>query len=221
MVAGRNGVCYADFAVDTMTSNDEVTGVILAGGMSRRLGRNKALELIGGRPLIGRVIEGIGSVADRVLVIVNDDQRALDLQLPPGVEIAVDEYPDAGSLGGIYTGLANASTPWILVVACDMPFLNKKLLRHLLDHRQNADVVVPVLDGRPEPTHAAYSKVCIPHIREKIESSQLKITGFFDNVVVTSIPQEEVEKLDPERFSFFNVNTQDDLDKANRRADDH
>ena len=221
MVAGHNGVCYADFTVETMTSNDEVTGVILAGGMSRRLGRNKALELIGGRPLIGRVIDSVGSVADSVLVIVNDDQRALDLQLPPAVETAVDEYPDTGSLGGIYTGLVNASTPWILVVACDMPFLNKKLLRHMLDHRQDADVVVPMLDGRPEPTHAAYSKVCIPHIRRRIESRQLKISGFFDDVAVNSIPQDQVERLDPERFSFFNVNTQDDLDRANRRADEH
>ena len=221
MVAGHNGVCYADFTVETMTSNDEVTGVILAGGMSRRLGRNKALELIGGRSLIGRVIDSVGSVADSVLVIVNDDQRALDLQLPPDVETAVDEYPDTGSLGGIYTGLVNASTPWILVVACDMPFLNKKLLRHMLDQRQDADVVVPMLDGRPEPTHAAYSKVCIPHIRRRIESRKLKISGFFDDVAVNSIPQDQVERLDPERFSFFNVNTQDDLDIANRRADEH
>lgn len=221
MVAGHNGVCYADLTVDIMKSNNDVTGVILAGGMSRRLGRNKALELVGGRPLIGRVIERVGSVAERVLVIVNDKQRALDLRLPTDVGTAVDEYPDAGSLGGIYTGLANASTPWILVVACDMPFLNVKLLRHLLNHRLDADVVVPVLDGRPEPTHAAYSTVCIPHIRKRIESSQLKITGFYDDVAVNSIPQDEVERLDPERFSFFNVNTQDDLDIANRRADEH
>jgi molybdopterin-guanine dinucleotide biosynthesis protein A len=202
-------------------SKSGVTGVILAGGMSRRLGRNKALELVGGQRLIERVIERVGSVVDRVLVVVNDDQRARELKLPGHVETAVDEYPDTGSLGGIYTGLAAGSTPWILVVGCDMPFLNKNLMRHLLNNRHDADVVVPMLDGRPEPTHAAYSKVCLPHIQRKIQSNRLKISGFFDDVTVNSIPQDEVERLDPERLSFFNVNTQDDLDKALRLANEH
>ena len=107
-----------------------------------------------------------------------------------------------------------------MVVACDLPFLNKKLLKLLVDNRRDSDVVVPVLDGRPEPTHAAYSKVCIPHIRGKIESGRLKIAGFFDDVAVTSIPQDEVERIDPQRFSFFNVNTQDDLDRANQHANE-
>ena len=204
-----------------MTSNNEVTGVILAGGMSRRLGRNKALELVGGHPLIERVIERVGSVAGRVLAVVNDEQRALELGLPSEVDSVVDEYPDTGALGGIYTGLSTAATPWVLVVACDMPFFNKKLLRHLLEHRQNSDAVVPILDGRPEPTHAAYSKVCIPHIRSKIENRQLKISGFFDDVTVNCVPQQEVERFDPHRLSFFNVNTPDDLDRANRHADEH
>lgn len=218
MVAAQNEVCYAGFTVISMRFNEEVTGVILAGGMSRRLGRNKALEPIGGRPLIGRVLERIHPVVGRVSVVVNDDQRAQDLQLPGGVCTVVDEHPSTGSLGGIYTGLANATTPWILVVACDMPFLNQQLLRHMLDLRNGADVVVPVIEGRPEPTHAAYSKVCLPHIRKRIESNQFKIIGFFDDVNVTSIPQYEVDRIDPDRLSFFNVNTQTDLDKANRLA---
>jgi molybdopterin-guanine dinucleotide biosynthesis protein A len=202
-------------------SKTEVTGVILAGGMSRRLGRNKALELVGGQPLIERVIERVGSVVDRVLVVVNDDKRARELKLPGHVETAVDQYQDTGSLGGIYTGLAAASTPWILVVGCDMPFLNKTLMSHLLNNRLDTDVVVPMLDGRPEPTHAAYSKVCLPHIQRKIQSNRLKISGFFDDVTVVGIPQIEVERIDPERLSFFNVNTQEDLDRANNHANEY
>jgi molybdopterin-guanine dinucleotide biosynthesis protein A len=189
--------------------------------MSRRLGRNKALELIGGQRLIERVIERVGSVVDRVLVVVNDDKRARELKLPGHVETAVDEYPDTGSLGGIYTGLAAASTPWILIVGCDMPFLNKSLMSHLLNNRLDTDVVVPMLDGRPEPTHAAYSKVCLPFIQRKIQTNRLKISGFFDDVTVNSIPQADVERLDPERLSFFNVNTQADLDRANHHANAH
>ena len=75
-----------------MTSNDEITGVILAGGMSRRLGRNKALELVGGRPLISRVIERVGSVANQILVVVNNDQRSQELDLPPSVKSVAVSY---------------------------------------------------------------------------------------------------------------------------------
>lgn len=204
-----------------ITSNDEVTGVILAGGMSRRLGRNKALESIGGSRLIERVICRVRPLVGSVLVVVNDDQRARDLQLPEGVSAIVDEYPSSGSLGGIYTGLLHATTPWILVVACDMPFLNRQLLEHMLSRADDTDVVVPVVEARPEPTHALYQKPCLPHIRERIELREFKITGFFDDVRVTSVPQHEVEDMDPDRLSFFNVNTQDDLDRASLLANEH
>ncbi len=197
-----------------MNSSSEATAIVLAGGMSRRLGRNKALEAVGGRPLILRVLDRLSAVSGRAVAVVNDEQRASDLGLPSWVRPVVDEYPDTGSLGGIYTGLANLETEWGFVVACDMPFLNTGLLRLILSQREDSDVVIPVLDGRPEPTHAAYSKVCLPHIRRKLASGKLKITGFFDSVRVKYVEEPEVLALDPDLLSFFNVNTQKDLDRA-------
>jgi molybdopterin-guanine dinucleotide biosynthesis protein A len=191
-----------------------VTGVILAGGMSTRLGRDKAVEPLAGQPLIGRVLSMLSDVTDTSVVVVNDEARGAELPLPEDVAVAVDAYPDSGSLGGIFTGLQAASADWALVVACDMPFLNPTLLARMLELRTDHDVIVPVLDGRPEPTHALYSKACLPHMEERLQHGKLKITGFYEDVRVRYITEDEVNLLDPDRLSFFNVNTQDDLDRA-------
>ena len=191
-----------------------VTGVILAGGMSTRLGRDKAVEPLAGQPLIGRVLSMLSDVTDTSVVVVNDEARGAELPLPEDVDVAVDAYPDSGSLGGIFTGLQAASANWALVVACDMPFLNPTLLARMLELRTDHDVIVPVLDGRPEPTHALYSKACLPHMEERLQHGKLKITGFYEDVRVRYITEDEVNLLDPDRLSFFNVNTQDDLDRA-------
>ena len=191
-----------------------VTGVILAGGMSTRLGRDKAVEPLAGQPLIGRVLSMLSDVTDTSVVVVNDEARGAEHPLPKDVAVTVDAYPDSGSLGGIFTGLQAASADWALVVACDMPFLNPTLLARMLELRSDHDVIAPVLDGRPEPTHALYSKACLPHMEARLQQGKLKITGFYENVRVRYITEDEVDLLDPGRLSFFNVNTQDDLDRA-------
>ena len=191
-----------------------VTGIILAGGLSRRLGRDKAVEPIDGQPLVGRVMDALSGIADELVVVVNTPQRGRELPLRDSAVVAVDIYPNAGSLGGIFTGLSSASNQWGIVVACDMPFLNLDLLSYLLSFRESHDAVVPVLDGRPEPTHAAYSKVCLSAIEARLEADDLKIARFFDDVRVKYVSQRRVEEIDPGRRSFFNVNTEEDLARA-------
>ena len=190
------------------------SGVILAGGLSRRLGRDKALEPIGGQPLIQRVIQSVEQVCREVVVVVADEDRAANLPLGPEHRVVLDRYTGAGSLGGIFSGLDAASNNWTLVVACDMPFLNLSLFRRMLALREDADAVVPVIEGRPEPTHALYSKACLPFIEPRLISGDLKISGFYDQVRVRYLPEEDVAALDPEFLSFFNVNTPEDLDHA-------
>lgn len=192
----------------------DVTGIILAGGLSRRLGRDKAVEPINGQPLIGRVMDALSRIADELVVVVNTPQRGRELPLPDSAVVAVDIHPNAGSLGGIFTGLSAASNQWGIVAACDMPFLNLDLLSHLLSFRESHDAVVPVLDHRPEPTHAAYSKVCLSAIETRLEAGDLKIARFFDDVRVKYVSQRQVEEIDPGRLSFFNVNTEEDLTRA-------
>ncbi len=191
-----------------------VTGIVLAGGLSRRLGRDKAVEPIAGEPLILRVIRRLECLTDEIVVVVNSEARGKELPLPAAAGFVTDVYPDSGSLGGIFSGLSAASNSWGFVVACDMPFLNLELIAHLLELRPGSDAVVPVLDGYPEPTHAAYSKSCLPHIEQRLKANQLKISGFFDSVDVRYVPEQDIERLDEDRLSFFNVNTQDDLARA-------
>ena len=203
---------------ECLNSLANVTAVILAGGMSRRLGRNKALEPFQGEPLIRRVVHRMGQTASNIIVVANDDERAAELNLPDHVTPVIDEYPGKGSLGGIYTGLKAAPTEWAVFCACDMPFPSPRLYRALLSNRAANDAVVPVVDGRPEPIHAAYSRACLEPIREKLAADRLKISGFFDDVRVCYFTEDRVREIDPDLLSFFNINTQKDLEKANRIA---
>ncbi len=209
------------------TSHDEtspertgppVSAVVLAGGMSRRLGRDKAVEPFGGEPLIRRVLSRVAQVTGETVVVVNHAARASELPLGGDVATAVDRYPDSGSLGGIFTGLEAARSEWALIVACDMPFLNIPLLRKILSLREGRDAVVPIIEGRPEPTHAAYSRRCLPHIERRLQANDLKISRFFEDVDVGYLPQLAVDEYDPGHLSFFNVNTEQDLERARQMA---
>ena len=192
----------------------EISGIVLAGGTSRRLGRDKAVEPIGGEPLISRVIGGLSQVTEQTVVVMNDEQRRSVLPLPASAQVSIDVYPGKGSLGGIFSGLSQADGRWGLVVACDMPFLNLALLEHIISLRDGNDAVVPVLEGLPEPTHALYSKACLPHMERRLLAGDLKIAHVLEDVRVAFVPEDVVLSFDPEGLSFFNVNTQEDLDKA-------
>lgn len=173
---------------------------------------------LAGEPLIRRVLSSVAQVTDQTVVVVNDAARASELPLSKDVVAAVDRYPGAGSLGGIFTGLEAARADWALVVACDMPFLNVPLLRRILSLRAGRDAVVPVIEGRPEPTHAVYSRRCLPHIERRLQANDLKISRFFEDVDVEYLPHSTVDEYDPDHLSFFNINTEQDLERARQIA---
>ena len=204
--------------IDALGKNGDVSCIVLAGGRSRRLGRDKAVEPFDGQPLIRRVIERVRPLASETVVVVADTARGQALPLVEGERVALDIFPDGGSLGGIFSGLSAASSRWGLVVACDMPFLNRRLFEYMLGLRDGWDAVVPVPGGYPEPTHALYAKECLPPIEEKLQANDLKISGFFENVRVRYLEEKEVRRFDPELHSFFNVNSPEDLARAQALA---
>ena len=199
-------------------NSNAITAVILAGGQSRRLGRDKAVEPFAGEPLLRRVIRraaaGVNADADAVVVVVADAARAAALPLTPEHRTAVDAFPGSGPLGGIYTGLAAARTEWSLVVACDLPFLSPPLLQYLAGLRHGVDAIAPVINGRPEPTHALYSRRCRPAIAARIRAGQLKAADLFDDVAVRYVDETEMRRFDPDLRSFFNINRPADLARA-------
>ena len=179
-----------------------------------RLGRAKALERINKLSLIERTIDCLSAVSRAVLVVTSQEQFISITAVRLKGKVVVDLYPGKGALGGIYTGLATADSHHSLVVACDMPFLNRDLLCYLMDLAPNFDVVVPKLDGKFEPLHAIYSKDCLAPIKEILREGSLEILRLFDLVKVRHVVRDEIAKFDPQFLSFFNINTPDDLKKA-------
>ncbi|MDQ3829842.1 MAG: molybdenum cofactor guanylyltransferase, partial [Candidatus Tectomicrobia bacterium] len=184
--------------------------VILAGGKSRRMGRDKAFLPFGKGMLIERVIEVIQQVTDDVILITNTPEQYQRFGLP----MFSDVIPEAGSLGGIYTGLVSAKTLYSLCLACDMPFVRPEFLCFLRETASEADVVIPRNAEDFQPLCAVYSQVCREPIRQRIEAGRLKITGFFDHVRVRIIEGELLTRYDPHDVMFFNANTPEEYERA-------
>lgn len=184
-----------------------LTVAIQAGGKSSRMGTDKAFVPFRGRPLIATVIDAVAGLGDELILITNKPDDYAHLGLP----MFGDLYPETGPLGGIYTALRCAAHPYVLTVACDMPWLNRPLLEYMAGLRRTADVIVPRWDKYPEPLHAVYSQACLEPIREKLEAEQYKITAFFGRVRVRFVDRQEIERFDPDGRSFANVNTPDEL----------
>jgi molybdopterin-guanine dinucleotide biosynthesis protein A len=192
-------------------SGRRVSGVVLAGGKSRRMGGSpKGLLPFGGRPLIQHIVETLGSVLSDCLIVTNSPELYAFLGRP----MVGDLFPDAGSLGGIYSGLAAAPGDASLCVACDMPFLSAGLLRHLAGQAGEADVVVPDAGGELQTLHAVYGKACLPAMERQIREGRLKITGFFGDVRVLTLAEETLARFGDPRLVFMNLNTPEDLARA-------
>ncbi len=195
----------------------KVVSIVLAGGKNLRLGRNKALEKVGDKPLIERVIERLKPLSNQILVVTSGQQ--FELPVAGDVKILVDIYPDKGPLGGIYTGLLASQSSPNIVVACDMPFLNSRLLSYMIEMSSGFDAVVPRLgERRLEPLHAVYSSNCLESMKSQLELNQLEVNSFLNRVCVRYIERAECERLDSQLLSFFNINCQADLDWANAIA---
>ena len=179
-----------------------VTGLILAGGKSSRFGKNKALVEVGGVRLIERVIKVMGSVFKQVIIITNTPDEYAYLKLP----MIEDLIKGLGPLGGLYTGLESISNETGFFVACDMPFLSEPLIRHIVEFRNEFDVILPKIDWKIEALHGLYNKRCLPAIRELIDSQQYQVIRFFPKMRVKYLDEAEIRKYDPELKTFFNIN---------------
>jgi len=189
---------------------DRVTGIILAGGVSRRLNyRNKALLKIGRKSVIQHIIGALSEVTEDILLITNSPDDFEHLNLP----MFADILPGSGSLGGIYTGLRVSKTQYNLILACDIPFIQPCLLTFLIEQKKGYDVALPVTPDGYQPTCAIYSKSCIQPIETQIHDGNLKIADFFPNVSVNRINLSTPHSC-YEPNMFFNINTSEDYSKA-------
>src|SRR5262245_42449220 len=144
-----------------------ITGVIQAGGKSTRMGgQPKALMELGGRRIIDRVVAVMAAVTDDVLIVTNTPELYASLGLP----MVPDAFPDAGWLGGIYSGLRAAAGAGAFTVACDMPFLAPDVARLVVDRAGEADVVIPRVGDQLETLHACYAKSCLGPMEARLRA---------------------------------------------------
>lgn len=181
------------------------TAVILAGGHSRRMGRDKAAVKLAGVALLQWVIDRVASEVAEIIVVRRSAQA-----LPPisgsKVRFTDDIYEEKGPLGGLHAGLTEVRAWPVLALGCDASLLEPRLLRRLLELAESFDAVVPVCDGSKQCLCAAYGQACLETITERLERNELRVADFLDDVRRHYLSEEEWRQFDPEGRSFLNVN---------------
>ena len=168
------------------------------------MGQDKAFLDVGGRRVIERVLEVVQPLTDDLFISTNAPEKYAEF----GLRLVEDVYPHKAALGGIYSVIHAARQPHVLIVACDMPFLNAALLQYLLELAPTADAVVPLVHPpRLETLHAVYSKKCLPAIESRLLADKLRIIGFFEDISIRYVNRDEVARFDPNFYSFINMNT--------------
>lgn len=186
-----------------------MTGVILSGGKSTRMGTNKAFLEIEGMRLIDRAVMMFRNIFQEVILSTNSPLEYLDQDCI----IASDIFKNKGALGGIYTGLFYASCDHVFVSACDMPFLNRPFIEHMIKCTDGYDIVVPEPADGLQPLHAIYSKKCLSPIKKLMDAGNLKVTGFYRGLKTMVIPEAVIKTFDPKAKMFMNINTRDDFER--------
>lgn len=190
------------------SSYGDVTGVILAGGKSSRMGRDKARLELGGVSLFDKMAATLRSVVPRVIIAGDRPDLA-----GPDLSYFPDRYPGS-ALGGLYTGLAEAGTSFVFVSPCDLPFPKADVIRTLLDQRSGYDVVVPRTRGGLEPVFAVYGRNCLGPMQEMLERNHYRIYDFYPRMRTLELDMSDFP-ADWER-SLWNVNTLDDYLRIRR-----
>jgi molybdopterin-guanine dinucleotide biosynthesis protein A len=193
-----------------------VRGAILAGGGATRFrGKPKGLELVGGERILDRLVRVMASaLGEQPLLVANAPDAGTwrpDLRTVPDVRTGL------GALGGIYTAVLEGPAP-VLCVAWDMPFVSEPLIRAIADGLHHHDAMLPESEGRRgvEPLCAAYGPACRDAIAQSLDSGDLRAIGFHDRIRVGILSLADVRALADPELVFFNVNTADDLAKADQ-----
>jgi molybdopterin-guanine dinucleotide biosynthesis protein A len=191
--------------------------VVLAGGKAERLaGRNKASLELRGETLLGRRIRLLAPFFRQIIVVWASPHQA-EAEYPHllhPVRHVIDPVQGVGPLMGLFSGLSACPTEWAFVTACDMPFYSPPLLEHMRGCRNGWDAVVPRIGDWLEPLFSFYHRRCLPAIRQTLQEKRRRIIAFYSSIKPFYVAEEDVLRLDPGKISFFNINTQEDLQAA-------
>ena len=185
----------------------KMTAIILAGGNSLRMGENKAFLQIDGLPIISRIHTAFKDLFEEVIIVTNEKELFKGFDST----IHTDLLPNKGALGGLYTGIFYSTFQYSFCVACDMPFIKRSLVKFLIENTNGEDAIVPRTSDGLQPLHAIYSKKCLHAIKTIMEQGKYRIIDFYNLVEVKIVDEMEFLHLDPQRESFVNVNTPEEL----------
>jgi molybdopterin-guanine dinucleotide biosynthesis protein A len=179
------------------------------------MGVDKAFLKVGGVPMIERILGALRSVFQNIIIVTNSPQSygAYD------VDVTTDAFDKRGPLTGIYSGLLKSKDEYNFVVACDMPWLSPGLMQYMASLSEGYDIVVPAAGGLFEPLHAVYRRGLAPIIEEQIRLEKRRIQELFGTQRVRYVAEEEIERFDPLRRSFKNLNTPEEYYKEATCAD--
>jgi molybdopterin-guanine dinucleotide biosynthesis protein A len=194
--------------------------VLLAGGQSRRMGKNKALLPVGGKPNIEHIRDELNFTSPHFVVVTNEPEIYRFL----GEQMVSDRHPGKGPLAGIQAGLLQSHCDWNLVVACDMPFVSAEAAEFLLgqamqqpaDATRQIDAVLPLIDGQMHPLFAVYHKRCASYIEDLVIADKLRMVDLLANLRVKKLTEADFpESIDSARL-VFNMNRPDEWEQAKR-----
>jgi len=188
------------------------TGVILSGGLNTRFnGQNKALIRVGQKRILDRLYDVFSDLFDEIILVTNHPMQFVEWDLT----IVTDLFPVRSSLTGIHAGLFYMKNPFAFFSGCDTPFLKKDLIEVLLENiDKNKDIIMPETSAGMEPLCAIYSKRCLNAAEHHIKQNKFKIQRALGNHRLKKIPETVLRSKDPELLSFFNINTPEDLTRA-------
>lgn len=190
---------------------------VQAGGQSSRMGRDKAFLDFLGEPLIQRVIRRVSHLSQNIFVTANHPERYHFLDIP----ILPDIIPGIGALGGIYTALKSSNTPFVYIIACDLPFVNPDLLSACLEilRVSDSDAVIPQSENGLEPLHAIYRRdTCLPAVESAIKAGKRRVISWHKDALIHILHHEDVLKYDSYGITFWNVNTPKEFKRAKEKA---
>ncbi len=187
---------------------ENVTGIILAGGKSTRMGSDKGLLSIHGKTFVEMILDKLSPLVSKVMISANNKTYGKF-----GVTVYHDEIKEAGPMGGLFTVLQKVSTDYILIISCDIPFVRTEILEYLLSKvAEGYDAFVPIHRGAAEPLCAVYSKNCLPVLRRQLEKKEFKMKEMFRELKLKYIPVDKIEGVEE---SLYNINTPESLLQIN------
>ncbi len=198
-----------------MLERHPVSALILSGGRSRRMGRDKTLIKLEGEYLIQRVVRQLQTRFDEILVLSGATRRYEQILDVPALP---DLVKHKGPLGGLYTGLKSCRHDWAFLIACDMPFVRPEIIELLISEISAEPIVAFEIGNYRTHTLALYHKSCLPLIEQQIRANDLAMHRLFERLPVRLIGERRARQADPELLSFRNLNRPEDLIEVRRRA---